>query len=164
MAAVRSSAGQGKCWVFTVNNYAQDHQQKIMDALMENGGSYIIIGKEIGELGTPHLQGYVRWPTNRRFNAVKELIKGACGIAPHIQKAQGSSEQNRVYCSKEGDFMEHGVCPVSQAGSRSDLKDIYDKIINEGWTVQELVRGPHLNTFLISHLTGLSSPNPMEER
>ena len=47
-----------KRWCFTYNNYTEEHLVEIVDILTKNCFKYII-GKEVGEKGTPHLQGYI---------------------------------------------------------------------------------------------------------
>ena len=61
--------GQAKHWCFTLNNYTADEY----DALSAIGHelpkeiSYIIVAKETGETGTPHLQGYISFDRKRSF-------------------------------------------------------------------------------------------------
>jgi Putative viral replication protein len=43
---------------FTLNNYTEDEFKKIGEYMLKNA-VYGIVGREIGELGTPHLQGYI---------------------------------------------------------------------------------------------------------
>ena len=54
-----------------------------------------IIGKEVGESGTPHLQGYIEFKKKCRplsLGLTKKI---------HWEKARGSKEENEEYCSKE---------------------------------------------------------------
>ena len=59
---------------------------------------YMVVGVEVGENGTPHLQGYVRLNNKIRFNALKKLI----GQRAHIEQAKGSELENDDYCRKDG--------------------------------------------------------------
>lgn len=68
--------------------------------------TYLIIGKETGEDGTPHLQGYVRLRTKVRLSTMKQYLPRA-----HLEPAKGNDWQNKVYCSKDGDFQEWGIIP-----------------------------------------------------
>jgi len=77
-----------------------------------------------------HIQGYVRFKTRRRINAVKELLHSA---ELHLEEARGTEQSNKDYCSKErpedGDWAEEGTFkPISQ-GHRSDLDDVADDIL-----------------------------------
>jgi len=51
------SQRKGKRFAFTLNNYNGDEEQRCR-AFIEADCSYGIIGKEVGEHGTPHLQGF----------------------------------------------------------------------------------------------------------
>lgn len=88
----------------------------------------MVVGKEQGEQGTKHLQGYLYYDNARSFASVKKLIPKA-----HIEAAKGSPAQNKEYCTKEGDFFELGDMPTQ--GKRTDLNEIKKKI-EEGTTVE----------------------------
>ena len=44
-------------WCFTLNNYNEEEEVRAL-ALPEEV-SYGVVGKEVGESGTPHFQGYL---------------------------------------------------------------------------------------------------------
>jgi len=88
-----------KHWCYTLNNYTDEDPTPSPDLW-----SYHVIGKKVGEGGTPHLQGYIEFKTQKRITAVRKLIPRA-----HWEKPQGSQEQASVYCKKDGDFTEHGA-------------------------------------------------------
>lgn len=103
---------QSKRWCFTINNFAPSDVARL-DGLGEC--KYIIYGKERGESGTPHLQGFVIFEVNKRFNNVKQLLGDRC----HVEVARGTSAQAAEYCRKDGDFVERGT-PPNAAGKRTD--------------------------------------------
>lgn len=95
-----------KSYCLTMNNYKEsDIQLFNRPDLFE----YAIVGKEVGAQGTPHLQCYIHLLQKARFTAVKKMFPNN----PHIEAAEGTAEENRRYCSKDGDFVEFGVCPLS---------------------------------------------------
>lgn len=99
-------------FVFTINNpsesdYAAFHT---LDA------SYKIYGDEVGESGTPHMQGYVELNKQTAFSTIKKLLPGA-----HIEKRRGTAQQAADYCKKDGAFTEVGE--ISRPGKRNDLED-----------------------------------------
>jgi len=59
-------------------------------------GLEYIIGMEVGESGTPHLQGYIESQVKIRPDQLGLSRK------IHWEKAKGNRKQNVVYCGKEG--------------------------------------------------------------
>jgi len=98
------SSGQSKRWCFTVNNPSDEDCERVLE--LAGDAVYLVCGDEVGDSGTRHLQGYVVFSKNYRFKRVAKLLPRA-----HLVVARGSSEQNRVYCSKGGKFEEFGDCP-----------------------------------------------------
>lgn len=86
---------------------------------------YLVYGHEVGESGTPHLQGYVSFDDKVAFSVVQRALPDA-----HIEKAKGNAVQNRVYCTKAGIFVEEGNLP--QQGRRNDLWDVKEVAKNRG--------------------------------
>lgn len=96
---------RGRSFVFTVNNYTDADFQRLATLDCK----YLIVGREIAPTtGTPHLQGYVHFSNPRSFNAVRGLLPAGT----HVEVARGSPQDNIVYCSKSGDFVEHGERPT----------------------------------------------------
>lgn len=92
-----------KAFVFTLNNYVEL-------PVLSAGMRYLCYGKEIApSTGTPHLQGYVVYENPVRATKVIKDLPGS-----HVEKANGSPEQCIAYCSKDGDFLEQGVPPVTK--------------------------------------------------
>jgi len=94
-----------KNWVFTLNNYTADEVEKLAEMYQHGRFQYIVFGYEIGEEGTPHLQGYVQLKKKARMNQVKALISNRA----HLEIQRGSVVQAVNYCKKDGDFEEHGT-------------------------------------------------------
>lgn len=123
MAASVSS--RAKRWCFTLNNWTQPEYDALSVASSDASARvvYLIFGKETGESGTPHLQGYVEFQAAVRFTTVKNRL----GLQrAHLQVARGSPQQNRDYCSKDGDYEEFGSFEPAQQGRRSDLEGFYE--------------------------------------
>nr|WGN90634.1 replication associated protein [Banfec virus 5] len=144
MKVEMSMQQRSRGWAFTVNNWTEEEYQKILaiDSL------YTVIGKEKGEQGTAHLQGYIYFRNQRTFNTVKALI----GERAHIEKAHGTPEQNKKYCTKDNDFIEKGECPVQ--GKRTDI-ELAALAIQDGKNLLDLEKD-HLPT-LIHYWHGLES-------
>lgn len=106
MAVVRS-----RSYCFTLNNYTFDDLMEFLDIVCK----YKCVGFEEGELGTPHLQGYIQFHDAVRFSTLKKKLTRA-----HLIVARGTPQQNISYCSKEGldDFYEFGDPPTTGGSVR----------------------------------------------
>lgn len=87
-----------KRWCFTLNNYKEIDYMLLKESFSANSSDKWIIGKEVGEGGTPHLQGYIE--KEKRFRWT-ELNLPKC---IHWEKCKGSLDDNIKYCSKENNF------------------------------------------------------------
>lgn len=96
-------SSKARAFCFTLNNYTAQHEQALKDLDCQ----YIVFGHEVGEQGTPHLQGYVYFTNPRSVVAVRKLFPW------HVEVAKGDADQNRDYCTKDDDFYEKGVKPIS---------------------------------------------------
>lgn len=116
-----SQTNQYKKWCFTLNNYSDEEYTRLLQCF---GSStvYFIIGKEVGESGTPHLQGYFELKKRDRITGLKNKISGRA----HFEVARGTGSDNRVYCSKGGDFTEGGTLSESSSsnGKRKDRDEL----------------------------------------
>lgn len=126
---------QSRRWCFTLNNY-EDHEfdsiKTRLSELLEVSLRYAIIAREVGDSGTPHIQGYFSGKKNTTFKQAKSLISDRA----HLEEAKGSDIDNQLYCSKEGDFVEIGT-PAASAGHRSDL-DRLCSAIKDGADMKEV--------------------------
>lgn len=109
-------------WCFTYNNYDSDGEAKVRDIKAK----YLIFGREVGEKGTSHLQGYVYFANGKSFSAVKNYFPKEV----HIEPAKGNPEQNVEYCSKDGDIFEKGKKPMSQKDKGQTEQDRW-KVIKQ---------------------------------
>lgn len=105
---------------FTLNNWTEEEYE----AIIQWDCKYLIVGKEVGKEGTPHLQGYVEWKSSKKFDTLKNLNERI-----HWEERKGKSEQAATYCKKEGNFFEKGK--LSKPGKRTDLEKIGDLIIEK---------------------------------
>jgi len=107
-------APQSTRWVFTLNNYSAAEVQFLTDVAPQV--KYLIFGRETGDSGTPHLQGFVILFSPLRLNGIKLLLSNRA----HFEVARGTSEQASTYCKKDGDFDEFGQVPVPGKTNRYD--------------------------------------------
>jgi len=119
----------GRRFCFTWNNYPETAEAQIRAFHEEKQATYTIVGREIGENGTPHLQGYFHLKDRLAFSRLKEYFPSI-----HIEKAKGNAEQNKIYCSKDLDFFEMGTCPkTSGNASKESWKEILDAAQRGDW-------------------------------
>ena len=86
-----------KRWCFTLNNYTEQEISSIVPLLKEQS-SLGIIAKEVGDKGTPHLQGYIEFKKK-----IRPLSLGITRI--HWEKCKGTRAQNKEYCEKDGNIL-----------------------------------------------------------
>lgn len=115
------------CW--TWNNYTTESIARVEE--LAKTARYLIYGQEVGELGTPHLQGYVYYENARSLSATIKAFKGA-----HVIVASGGPLDNYRYCRKirEGDITPNAVWKefgkIPEQGERVDLKELVSEVYN----------------------------------
>lgn len=80
--------------------------------------------------GRNHAQGYFYFPTLKSLNGARRgLPEGA-----HLERARGTPEQNREYCTKADTRVLAGdeVGEVPRAGRRTDLEDLAEVVREHG--------------------------------
>lgn len=103
------------------------------------------VGDERGSEGSsPHLQGFMRTSSRRRLTALKKTLCGDYAVMaagckleiddgvsikmPHVDHRRGSVEQNKRYCSKEGNvLLSQGTFGMTQ-GSRTDSAALVEAV------------------------------------
>jgi len=111
-------------WCWTLNNYQDDELETVRNLYDRNRDlvRYLVYGFEVGESGTPHLQGFVVFKVPVRLERAKRLVGARC----HFESARGTNQQASNYCKKEGEFEEFGSVPVGQGGKRTDIDEIIE--------------------------------------
>jgi len=96
-----------RAFCFTLNNYTPEEEEivKSWDA------KYLIFGKEVGESGTPHLQGYVYFAEAKTLSTLKKKFSARA----HWEVSRGTPKQAAEYCEKDGVVFEKGERPKTAA-------------------------------------------------
>jgi hypothetical protein len=126
---------RAKNWCFTINNHSGDDERRLNNG--HDDMQYVIYGREIGDNGTPHLQGFVMFNRRLRMSQVKEYV----GQRSHVEVARRVAE-SIAYCKKDGDFEEIGTMPGASQGQRSDL-EAFKIAVQEGMTSLSEIRENH---------------------
>jgi len=112
--------------------------------------TWLIVARETGDNGTPHLQGACVLGAQREFSSIK--LWPGCRRA-HIESMRGLPIDSKVYCTKQ-DFLafEFGVLP--SPGKRNDLA-VAVEAVNEGASMRQLALGEH-GSVVVKFYKGLS--------
>lgn len=83
----------GRSWCYTLNNYSEDELVRLasIDCVKH------VAAKEVGESGTPHVQGYIRFANTIRISWWKNQFPRV-----HAEVRLGSENQAWDYCTKDG--------------------------------------------------------------
>lgn len=142
-----SMPGGAKHFSFTLNNYAS-----LLDPSLWPHCEYCVYQEEIGEAGTPHLQGYVVFTKKRTLATVKKLD----GLErAHFETCRGTPQDNYRYCTKPdgrlgGPYVwPDGASLPSGQGARKDLGEIA-KRIKDGASLKRIAED-HPSDFIRYH-------------
>ena len=89
-----------------------------------------VIGFEVGEQGTQHIQGVFQFSRQKTFETLRKYFKNN-----HIEKIHDLKSAIE-YCKKDNDFMEFGE--ITKQGQRTDIEE-FTKAIIEGYSDMELL-------------------------
>lgn len=137
-------------FVFTLNNWTQPEYDWLTTSFLENT-KWLVIGKEVGENGTPHLQGAVVLAKQTSFSTIKTW-SGLCRA--HLEKMHGRPADSLKYCSKQDSrpFV-HGTLPTP--GKRNDLTEIVLRI-QEGESLKQLAQDEEGGVAIVKFSKGLT--------
>lgn len=115
---------RGKRFVFTLNNYTESEWN-----LAENGDypclTHLIVAQEVGESGTPHLQGYLEFKDRVLVTQVRRRVPFLSRAAIFV--AKGTRRQNFDYCTKQNGLRRE-IGDFGAEVTRSDLQRIRELI------------------------------------
>jgi len=113
-------------FTFTCNNYSDEDQEYLASLDYK----YIVFGREVGDSGTPHLQGHISFGEAKSLGNLVKLLEGC-----HVEACRNVAASIR-YCKKDGDYSEYG-CMGSGQGTRSDLIAAVEEA-KQGLSLREL--------------------------
>lgn len=134
-----------RAYEFTWNNYTSEDVKYVEELECK----YLVYGKEVGEQGTPHLQGLIIFKYQKTFNAARKMFKNNhieaakknYNLMMYCKKGEQTKEEWKQYnikgpnYGKNADVFEKGEAPKDkqdkQQGKRNDLQDIYEMIKKE---------------------------------
>lgn len=141
-------------WCFTINNYDDADVVRTWDGVKD-----AIWQAEVGESGTPHLQGFVRFSKNKRLSALKKVSPTA-----HWEVCKSVSA-SVDYCSKD-DSRKDGPwtigSPNGSQGKRKDIDVAVERVAN-GDSLADIIKDAPGMVRYISHLERYSELSTNQE-
>lgn len=133
---------RSKHFSFTINNYATTTITNLRSVINTEWVNYICFQEEVGEQGTPHIQGYIQCNSRKRFSQVNGILGGRASL----QESRGSDEDNYNYCSKDDSAVENTFQEFGErrqiARKRKAEDDDFESLISfirEGHTLREVI-------------------------
>jgi len=122
-----------RSWIWTLNNYTDAEVKELL------GGDigdlrFLCFGKEVGEQGTPHLQGYAEFHKPISVIGLKKRL----GPKLHLEGRRGTQTEAVLYCSKESVLYRRGTPARETQGARMDLVEIREAL-KQGLPIRELL-------------------------
>lgn len=111
---------QARYWAFTLNNYVEEEVSRVEQWEEDPYINRAVVGREVGESGTPHLQGFVAFRNNRTLAQVRKIL-------PRAHWEPTRSRHYETYCRKDNDFavqFDRGI----RAGTRTDLITLVESV------------------------------------
>jgi len=121
------SGSKNRRWCFTLNNYSVAESERCAAFLVGDRCVYGVVGRETGEAGTPHLQGFLILTAPQRLSFLRSNLSDRA----HYEVARGTSKEASDYCKKDGFFSEFGEVPVEQ-GRRTDIERFRSWVEDQG--------------------------------
>lgn len=142
MPRVNPENPSSRNWVFTINNPEENDEARL--AKPYEWVKYAAYAHEVGEQGTPHLQGYLCSWEPVKMAKIKQYLPRA-----HLEVMYGRLQDNDAYCSKQNELVEIGERPMQ--GRRSDIIGFKRKIDLGEQPVEIAEEEPHFNAYVKYH-------------
>jgi len=88
---------------------------------------YGIYGKETGESGTPHLQGFVQFVNRKRPNQVSVTLGS---VRYHCERRRGTADEAANYCKKDGDYIEFGNVVRNGVAANLKMPEMVEQVLS----------------------------------
>jgi hypothetical protein len=142
-------------FAITLNNYTDGVLERTKNLVavritQKTRVTFVALQEEIGETGTPHIQGYIQLNCTICAKSFTDWLEEKLGVRPHVGACRSASETNVDYCSKE-DTRKPGTEPfvagvyapiaglASSQGQRTDLQAVQNAI-DEGATINDVIK------------------------
>lgn len=127
-------------WCFTINHFEEEDVERLRALATAESTRYLVFGREVGETGTPHLQGYIEFRSGISLATARRRVS----LTGHFEHRLGTAQEASAYCKKDGDFEEFGE--ISNPGRRTDLVELRTSLEN-GDSLRSVSRD-HFSNFI----------------
>jgi len=121
--SISSSSSQGTqlmSWFFTWNNYTEDHVE-MLETYLPKICKWAVVEREIGESGTPHLQGVIGLKKRMRWSEF-DLPTKVCH--PSWYKTR-NVKQAQKYCRKDGNIVIDFGCGKKESKYVENIEELF---------------------------------------
>jgi len=127
-------------YCLTLNNPTEDEIEAVK-VLESNNLKRAVFGYEVGESGTPHLQGFIHMKNAMTYSAVKKML---ASDRYHIEAAKGTDYEAWTYCLKDGEIVVRIGDEPSVEGELSDWEKIAEMVRNGASNLDIISRYPSI--------------------
>lgn len=125
-------------WCLTLNNPEEDEIGWLIH-LKEGTIKRAIFAHEVGEEGTPHIQGFIHFKNACTLSAVKKRLQSKRW---HLEEARGTDYEAWVYCLKDGKILHQIGEEPNEEGELSDWEKISQMVIDGSTNLEIISRFP----------------------
>jgi uncharacterized protein (DUF433 family) len=122
-------------WTLTLNN-PTDQEWDAVKTIPTGNVTRAIFANEVGEEGTPHIQGFIHFKNAKSLTAVKRFLGS---VRWHLEPTRGTDFENWTYCTKQDEnAVMFGDEPIE-----GDDMSVWARIvqhIDDGMTTNEIIR------------------------
>lgn len=131
---------KSKNYVFTINHPGQHHMEILSALEHREDTQYIVYQGEIGDSGTPHIQGFIQFTNRKYFKFLASRIPDAhIEIAKYPNKASVYPEKDKTYAPQICERCKAGTFLAAKGqGHRSDLSNMADDIASGQFQLIEI--------------------------
>uniref|UniRef100_UPI004047EAC7 hypothetical protein n=1 Tax=Rheinheimera sp. TaxID=1869214 RepID=UPI004047EAC7 len=143
---------RGMRYVFTLNNWSPEEYCHLTNpTTVAQLYKWIVIGSEVGEEGTPHLQGAFILLKQTAFSTIKTLP----GLErAHLEKMRGLPVDSLIYCTKE-DSHAYVYGDLPSQGKRNDIHVVVNEI-RRGKRMREICENDDYAVVAVKYFKGLN--------
>lgn len=113
-------ATRSRNYVFTLNNYTEVEVQALKESMELHKYIFLCWGIEVGESGTPHLQGYVE---NKNARTILAMKKDKGFARAHFEERLGTKVEATTYALKEALREVYYAMLVEQSKANAEEND-----------------------------------------